>query len=75
MDLCRIVTRNSVYTLRFDRELLTFHVRRTADMWGRAVVDTHDHVTAGFDLAVGKPFVTSSGICTTPVEAILPVRS
>lgn len=65
----KIVTRNSVYTVT--PTAAGFLVRRSADMWGREVKDTHTHITYRIDLAVGEPFVTCS-MTTTPVLAVLP---
>jgi hypothetical protein len=65
----KVITKNSVYTVRPEGSM--FRVTRTADLWGRRVVDTHEHLTSHIGIMVGQPFYTSA-MTTTPVLAVIP---
>lgn len=65
----KVVTRNSVYLVC--PEGAAFRVSRIADMWGRRVVDRHEHVTSRISVSVGQPFITSS-MRTSLVQAVIP---
>lgn len=64
----KVVTKNSVYSVRPCS--MGFEVWRSADMWGRRVLDSHFHLTPRIYLAVGEAFETS-GMTTTAVLAVI----
>ena len=65
----KVVTKNSTYTVQPEGSL--FRVHKSADMWGRKVIDRHEHLSAYILVNVGKPFVTSN-MRTSNVLAVIP---
>lgn len=65
----RVVTRNSVYSVRPEGNL--FRVKRIASTWGQRVVDTHEHLAGFVTIGVGLSMETTV-LSTSPVVAILP---
>lgn len=63
------ITRNSVYNITPVAN--GFLVRRIADLWGRAVRESHTHVTRRLSIAIGEPLKTDY-METSPVRAVVP---
>lgn len=66
----RVITRNSVYTVKPTSGGM-FFIERTASTWGQRVVERHTHVSRHISLGLGDPFITSN-LRTSEVVAILP---
>jgi hypothetical protein len=64
----RVITRNSVYLVTPVAD--GFHVRRIADMWGRAVRESHSHVSRSLEITVGGPMRTDT-MTTSTVSAVV----
>lgn len=64
-----VITRNSVYSVTPVAN--GFRVRRIADLWGRAVRESHTHVTRRLSVAIGEPLKTDY-METSPVQAVVP---
>ncbi len=66
----RVITRNSVYTVRATGN--GFHVKRTADMWGREVKVSHSHNTSTLRITIGEPMATDYFVTESPVVSVVP---